>query len=405
MSKDVAVASVRARAPTRARADVEAYRLTLTDHNRRRPSPSRLSRPSSTASRHRHFDSHVRSRPFKVQIARRKQAFRRQRREQLGACCTRRRPLGRASCCAPQQAKRTKKRRKRPSGKAGIPSTGQAVPSAGPSTAAATGGKRKRRLHEPSEPAPSDDGGLSESSVDAGDATSAVEESASSPEETKGKERALPGGRRRSKRSRSSVEHEPAVDEAGPSTTTTSPFFAAARRPIGAPSTGRTPTTDADDELEEVEANLAAGRETTALPPFSALALGLRAAASPSAAPGSPARSPRPSPIKSEAVLPTKPAAKKQQQQQQQQQQQFAPPAFASIAAAAVAPPPAKPTVDPALRERAVRLKLVEDLAKEKRERDEEVAGLRAEMDQLRKEVGFKDSVRAPSDCILVACG
>jgi hypothetical protein len=99
MSKDVAVASVRARAPTRARADVEAYRLTLTDHNRRRPSPSRLSRPSSTASRHRHFDSHVRSRPFKVQIARRKQAFRRQRREQLGACCTRRRPLGRASCC------------------------------------------------------------------------------------------------------------------------------------------------------------------------------------------------------------------------------------------------------------------------------------------------------------------
>jgi hypothetical protein len=404
MSKDVAVASVRARAPTRARADVEAYRLTLTDHNRRRPSPPASlalpQRPAVTVTSTLMSDpvlsrsrSRGGSRPSGASGA--SSSAPAARVAALSA------ELPVAASGVPQQAKRTKKRRKRPSGKAGIPSTGQAVPSAGPSTAAATGGKRKRRLHEPSEPAPSDDGGLSESSVDAGDATSAVEESASSPEETKGKERALPGGRRRSKRSRSSVEHEPAVDEAGPSTTTTSPFFAAARRPIGAPSTGRTPTTDADDELEEVEANLAAGRETTALPPFSALALGLRAAASPSAAPGSPAWSPRPSPIKSEAVLPTKPAAK----QQQQQQQQFAPPAFASIAAVAVAPPPAKPTVDPALRERAVRLKLVEDLAKEKRERGEEVAGLRAEMDQLRKEVGFKDSVRAPSDRILVACG
>lgn len=286
-----------------------------------------------------------------------------------------------APAAIPGKAKKGKKRRHRPGSKGGPSPAGQSTSSAGPSTTEATGGKRKRRQGA-SEPTPSDDDG-SNADADTDNVGSAVEEAASIADEGKGKERDRRG---RSKRSRSSVELEPgqatSPDEAGPSTT--SPFFASSRHAAGRLSAVGTPTTEAEEDLEEVEVNLAASRNAGSLP-LSALALGLRTAASP-APPGSPARSSRTSPVKVTTVSPTKHIAKKSA---------VSPAAVvASTPATAVVASPAKPSVDPALRERAVRLKLIEDLAKEKREREQEVAGMREEMDQLRKEVGFKDSVR-----------
>lgn len=283
----------------------------------------------------------------------------------------------------------------------------------------APNGKRKRsRLstsHAPSDLDSSDDSVGSEAGSSSGELTSLD----AGGRKGKGKARDE-GGRRLSKRSRSSFSPVnddtatvgedvgvPFVDGASSSTSvagevTRSRFFggnassstSASRsrpNPVPIPSA----TGDDDDELE-VDDSLHAPRVNKVL---SALELGRRTVASPIKV-GRPTQAATVASSSSRALsAPTvaplakpnslvknrpHPSPPKPTPSAGHSTTALAPPSFASA--------PAK--VDPALRERAVRLKLAEDLEKEKRARKEEIASLRAEMEGLRKQVNFKDSVR-----------
>lgn len=282
----------------------------------------------------------------------------------------------------------------------------------------APNGKRKRsRLstsHPPSDLDSSDNSVGSEAGSSSGELTSLD----AGGRKGKGKARDE-GGRRLSKRSRSSFSPVnddtatvgedvgvPFVDGASSSTSlagevTRSRFFggnassstSASRsrpNPVAVPSA----TGDNDDELE-VDDSLHAPRANKVL---SALELGRRTVASPVKV-GRPTQAATVASSSSRALsAPTvSPLAKSNPPVKNRPH--LSPPkptpsaghSTTALASPSFTSAPAK--VDPALRERAVRLKLAEELEKEKRAREEEVVSLRAEMEGLRKQVNFKDSV------------
>lgn len=282
----------------------------------------------------------------------------------------------------------------------------------------APNGKRKRSRistsHPPSDLDSSDNSIGSEAGSSSGELTSLD----AGGRKGKGKARDE-GGRRLSKRSRSSFSPVnddtatvgedvgvPFVDGASSSTSlagevTRSRFFggnassstSASRsrpNPVAVPSA----TGDNDDELE-VDDSLHAPRANKVL---SALELGRRTVASPVKV-GRPTQAATVASSSSRALsAPTvsslaksNPPVKNRPHPSPPKPNPSAGHSTTALASPSFASAPAK--VDPALRERAVRLKLAEDLEKEKRAREEEVASLRAEMEGLRKQVNFKDSV------------